>query len=39
LQTDDGTLILMRYRGVRHTSDEVNARLARREQVPRSDEE
>ncbi len=33
LQTDDGTLILMTYRGVRHASPEVNARIARGEAV------
>ncbi|WP_407676233.1 DUF3237 family protein [Peristeroidobacter agariperforans] len=29
LKTDDGALVLMSYRGVRHASDEVNARMAR----------
>jgi len=29
LKTDDGALVLMTYRGVRHASDEVNARIAR----------
>jgi hypothetical protein len=33
LQTDDGALILMSYRGVRHASPEVSARLARGERV------
>lgn len=33
LKTDDGALILMTYRGVRHASDEVNARIARGETV------
>lgn len=28
LQADDGALILMTYRGVRHASDEVNSRIA-----------
>jgi len=37
LQTDDGALILMTYRGVRHASNEVNARIARGERVPASD--
>jgi hypothetical protein len=37
LRTDDGALILMTYRGVRHASSEVNARIARGEQVPPSD--
>jgi len=37
LQTDDGALILMTYRGVRHASAEVNARIARGEQVAVSD--
>lgn len=37
LKTDDGELVLMTYRGVRHASDEVNARIARREQVSASD--
>jgi len=34
LETDDGALILMSYRGVRHGSSEVAARLARGEDVP-----
>ena len=33
LRTDDGALILMTYRGVRHASADVNARIARGEQV------
>ena len=33
LETDDGALILMSYRGCRHSSPEVAARLARGEQV------
>jgi hypothetical protein len=33
LRTDDGALILMTYRGVRHASPEVNARIAGGEQV------
>jgi len=37
LRTGDGALILMTYRGVRHASDEVNARIAGGEQVPPSD--
>jgi len=37
LKTDDGALILMTYRGVRHTSAEVNARLARGEPVAASE--
>lgn len=37
LRTDDGALILMTYRGVRHASEEVNARIARGEQVAASD--
>jgi hypothetical protein len=37
LQTDDGALILMTYRGVRTASPEVNARIARGEQVAASD--
>ena len=34
LRTDDDALILMTYRGVRAGSPEVNARIARGEQVP-----
>jgi hypothetical protein len=37
LRTDDSALILMTYRGVRHASEEVNARIARGEQVPSAD--
>lgn len=37
LRTDDGALILMTYRGVRHASEEVNTRIARGEQVAASD--
>jgi uncharacterized protein DUF3237 len=37
LQTDDGALILMSYRGVRHSSAEVAAKLARGESVDRSE--
>ena len=37
LRTDDGALILMTYRGVRYASPEVNARIARREQVDASE--
>lgn len=37
LKTDDGALVLMTYRGVRHASDEVSARIARGEQVSGSD--
>lgn len=33
LETDDGAVIAMSYRGVRHASPEVAARLARGEQV------
>lgn len=33
LETDDGALILMSYRGVRHAPPEVSARLARGEDV------
>lgn len=33
LRTDDGALILMTYRGVRHGSPEVNQRIARGEPV------
>jgi Protein of unknown function (DUF3237) len=33
LQTDEGELILMTYRGVRHGSPEVNARIARGQSV------
>jgi Protein of unknown function (DUF3237) len=37
LKTDDGALILMTYRGVRHASADVSARIARGEQVAASD--
>lgn len=37
LRTDDGALILMTYRGVRHAAPEVNARIARGEQVAPTD--
>lgn len=37
LRTDNGALILMSYRGVRHASPEVNGRIARGEQVGASD--
>ena len=37
LRTDDGALILMTYRGVRHASSEVNDRIARGEQVAASE--
>jgi hypothetical protein len=37
LRTNDGALILMTYRGVRHASDEVNAKIARGEPVPPTD--
>jgi hypothetical protein len=37
LQADDGALIGMSYRGVRHASAEVSARIARGERVPPSD--
>jgi hypothetical protein len=37
LRTDDGALISMCYRGVRHASAEVTARLARGERVERSE--
>jgi len=33
LETDDGALILMSYRGVRHASPEVSARIARGDEV------
>jgi hypothetical protein len=35
LETDDGALVLMTYRGVRHASVEVSAKLARGEHVDR----
>ena len=37
LKTDDGALILMTYRGVRCASPEVNARIARGDQVAPTD--
>jgi hypothetical protein len=37
LETDDGALILMSYRGVRHAPPEVSARLARGEDVSPTD--
>ena len=37
LQTDDGALILMSYRGVRHSSADVAAKLARGEAVDQSE--
>ena len=37
LRTDDGALILMTYRGVRHSPPEVSRRIARGEAVPRTD--
>ena len=37
LRTDDGALILMTYRGVRHASPEVNDRIARGERVAGSE--
>ena len=37
LQTDDGALILMTYRGVRHATADVSARLARGERVSPDD--
>ncbi len=37
LRTGDGALILMTYRGVRHASAEVNARMARGETVAPSE--
>jgi hypothetical protein len=37
LKTDDGAMVLMTYRGVRHASDEVNARIARGEPVSGAD--
>jgi uncharacterized protein DUF3237 len=37
LRTDDGALIIMTYRGVRHASSEVNGRIARGEKVNASD--
>ena len=37
LESEDGRLILMTYRGIRHSSPEVAARLARGETVPPTD--
>lgn len=37
LRTEDGALILMTYRGVRHASQEVNEKIARGERVAGSD--
>jgi hypothetical protein len=37
LRTEDGALIVMTYRGVRHASHEIDARIARGEQVGPSD--
>jgi hypothetical protein len=37
LRTDDGELILMTYRGIRHAAPEVSARIARGEAVAPSD--
>src|SRR5712675_2441984 len=37
LRTDDGAIILMTYRGVRHGSPDVNARMARGETVAPSE--
>jgi hypothetical protein len=37
LRTEDGALIVMTYRGVRHASPEVNARIAHGEQVAPSE--
>jgi hypothetical protein len=37
LRTDDGALILMTYRGVRHATPEVNERIARGEPVAASE--
>ncbi|HET9315992.1 MAG TPA: DUF3237 domain-containing protein [Vicinamibacteria bacterium] len=37
LETDDGALVLMCYRGVRAASEEVSARIARGETVPASE--
>lgn len=37
LQTDDGALVLMTYRGVRYASDEVNTRIAKGERVSGSE--
>jgi hypothetical protein len=37
LRSDDGALVFMSYRGVRHAAAEVNARIARGEPVDRSE--
>ncbi len=37
LKTDDGALIVMTYRGIRHASPEINARIARGEPVAASE--
>jgi Protein of unknown function (DUF3237) len=37
LRSDDGALILMTYRGVRHSAPDISRRIARGETVPRSD--
>jgi hypothetical protein len=37
LRTDDGAVIVMTYRGVRHASPEVNARIQSGENVPGSE--
>jgi len=37
LRTDDGELVLMTYRGVRHATPEVNSRIARGEPVSVAD--
>jgi hypothetical protein len=37
LKTDDGAMVLMTYRGVRHASDDVNARITRGEPVSGAD--
>ena len=37
LRTEDGALILMTYRGIRHASPEIGARIARNEPVTASD--
>jgi hypothetical protein len=37
LKTEDGAFVLMTYRGVRHASEAVNARIARGEKVDGSD--
>jgi Protein of unknown function (DUF3237) len=37
LRTDDGALVVMTYRGVRHASSAVNDRIARGEQVAASE--